>query len=395
MHLIIGPNAAQLRQQTARIGYAMANNKVDYSLPWKIERILLELTDGTYDSDSMTATPIRPISISEIKGELNNKYNTDVSVETIRKILFSDTDEPNDSKPNQPKRIGELVNASLWCVKRSNKSNAKARYFVTRDFKKAETFYLLQLMCSTVSGGSENSAMSPLINTLSESDRDSLYDEIESTIYKANPFDVKLSVLLNHISIIQEAISKRRPINYEYLVNSEKTEGRENRIPLRIQILEGYPYLVEYVKAKVPCIMVRIDMMHKIKIVDTASAISFPDDYDKLKATTAYDFIRGAVNRRAGKIVTVEAYCHKEDKCKYVEDIFSGKESFKKEMHKSYVWYRFKASFEGTCDQAVKWADFFEIKKPVKLRNQVIERLSDNVYNKSQETTDDKPDARP
>lgn len=394
MHLIIGPNAAQLRQQTARIGYAMANNKVDYSLPWKIERILLELTDGTYDSDSMTATPIRPISISEIKGELNNKYNTDVSVETIRKILFSDTDEPNDSKPNQPKRIGELVNASLWCVKRSNKSNAKARYFVTRDFKKAETFYLLQLMCSTVSGGSENSAISPLINTLSESDRDSLYDEIESTIYKANPFDVKLSVLLNHISIIQEAISKRRPINYEYLVNSEKTEERENRIPLRIQILEGYPYLVEYVKAKVPCIMVRIDMMHKIKIVDTASAISFPDDYDKLKATTAYDFIRGAVNRRAGKIVTVEAYCHKEDKCKYVEDIFSGKESFKKEMHKNYVWYRFKASFEGTCDQAVKWADFFEIKKPVKLRNQVIERLSDNVYNKSQETTDDKPDAR-
>lgn len=372
----------------------MANNKVDYSLPWKIERILLELTDGTYDSDSMTATPIRPISISEIKGELNNKYNTDVSVETIRKILFSDTDEPNDSKPNQPKRIGELVNASLWCVKRSNKSNAKARYFVTRDFKKAETFYLLQLMCSTVSGGSENSAMSPLINTLSESDRDSLYDEIESTIYKANPFDVKLSVLLNHISIIQEAISKRRPINYEYLVNSEKTEERENRIPLRIQILEGYPYLVEYVKAKVPCIMVRIDMMHKIKIVDTASAISFPDDYDKLKATTAYDFIRGAVNRRAGKIVTVEAYCHKEDKCKYVEDIFSGKESFKKEMHKNYVWYRFKASFEGTCDQAVKWADFFEIKQPVKLRNQVIERLSDNVYNKSQETTDDKPDAR-
>ena len=43
----------------------MANNKVDYSLPWKIERILLELTDGTYDSDSMTATPIRSISISE------------------------------------------------------------------------------------------------------------------------------------------------------------------------------------------------------------------------------------------------------------------------------------------------------------------------------------------
>lgn len=372
----------------------MANNKVDYSLPWKIERILLELTDGTYDSDSMTATPIRPISISEIKGELNNKYNTDVSVETIRKILFSDTDEPNDSKPNQPKRIGELANASLWCVKRSDKSNAKARYFVTRDFKKAETFYLLQLMCSTVSGGSENSAMSPLINTLSESDRDSLYDEIESTIYKANPFDVKLSVLLNHISIIQEAISKRRPINYEYVVNSKKTEERENRIPLRIQILEGYPYLVEYVKAKVPCIMVRIDMMHKIKIVDTASAISFPDDYDKLKTTTAYDFIRGAVNRRAGDNVIVEAYCHNKEKCKYVEDIFSGKKRFDKKPHKNYVWYCFEASFKGTCDQAVKWADFFEIKKPYKLRKQVITRLRNNVYDKNQKATDDKSDAR-
>lgn len=373
----------------------MANNKVDYSLPWKIERILLELTDGTYDSDSMTATPIRPISISEIKGELNNKYNTEVSVETIRKILFSDTDEPNDSKPNQPKRIGELANASLWCVKRSDKSNAKARYFVTRDFKKAETFYLLQLMCSTVSGGSENSAMSPLINTLSESDRDSLYDEIESTIYKANPFDVKLSVLLNHISIIQEAISKRRPINYEYVVNSKKTEERENRIPLRIQILEGYPYLVEYVKAKVPCIMVRIDMMHKIKIVDTASAISFPDDYDKLKTTTAYDFIRGAVNRRAGDNVIVEAYCHNKEKCKYVEDIFSGKKRFEKKPRKNYVRYCFEASFKGTCDQAVKWADFFEIKKPPKLRDQVIRRLNNNVYNENQEATDDRPDARP
>lgn len=373
----------------------MANNKVDYSLPWKIERILLELTDGTYDSDSMTATPIRSISISEIIGELKKKYSTVVGDGPVRKTLHSGADEPNDFEPNQPKRIGELANASLWCVKRSDKSNAKARYFVTRDFKKAEIFYLLQLMCSTVSGGSENSTISPLINTLSESDHNFLYNEIESTIYKANPFDVKLSDLLNRISIIQEAISKRRPINYEYVVNSKKTEERENRIPLRIQILEGYPYLVEYVKAKVPCIMVRIDMMHKIKIVDTASAISFPDDYDKLKTTTAYDFIRGAVNRRAGKIVTVEAYCHKEDKCKYVEDIFSGKDSFEKKTYKSYVRYRFKASFEGTCDQAVKWADFFEIREPQKLRNQVIERLSDNVYNKSQKTTNDKPDARP
>lgn len=362
----------------------MPNAKFNPSVVLKIEEILLALTDGTFDESTGTAKPIRTLTITEIKTELLRRYGIDQSDDKIRNILRSQSDATCSKTPT---KIGELSWASLWWVIAEG-CEKKQSFFVVRKLSKRQITYLAQLLRSTSSGGKAPGTFYTLSNMLSETDRDKFEEEIDAALSKATPSEIYFANTLKMIESIQTAIDSCKPIKYRYIANTPEGTCRES-LPLRIEISEGYPYLVE--KEEMYMSLIRIEMMQDIEIGE-ASDISYSPKNDKeLKSLQeeAYALVHGMVNRMTGNNALIHARCHDDHKLKYVRDIFGNKEGFRElpmgtENRRDF---EFVASTVGMKPQAIKWMEWFEVIEPISLRNEIIEAIERNTYGRFKEAS--------
>lgn len=358
--------------------------KTDYLLVPEIEKILMACSDGSYDEATKIASPVHSVTISRIQNELKERFGHEVDTGTIRRILHARNEGPFGRTPVW---LGDLVNASLWCFAKSDAKNSDRFYYVVREVDKSQVLYLAQLLRSTSSSGTANDALYTLTGMLCENDQEKFKTEVSKTLEKPNPLEIHFADTLRNVDVLQKAIDTRQPVNYRYVSNSTKGYTKEKRIPLCIEICEGYPYLVE--KAKNGFRMVRIDAMRDVTIGGASKVRHYPKNeevFEKLKEE-AHAFVRGAVNRMAGNNVHVVARCHDDRMRKYVCDIFGNKEGFRAIPMgcEGRQDYEFWASYKGTVVQAIKWEEWFEILEPNDLREKVINTIKNNSYGKFEE----------
>lgn len=362
----------------------MGRPKTDYLLVPEIEKVLMACSDGSCDKSTNTATPSHTITITGIHKELIERFDHAVDPGVIRRVLHARNDGPFDETPVW---IGDLTNASLWCFAVSEKEGSTRHYFVVRNINKSQILYLAQLLRSTSSSGNANDALYTLTSELCEDDQESFWANVKETLIKPNPLGVRFADTLLNIEVLQEAIDKRQPVNYRYISNNEKGIPKKERIPLCVEISEGYPYVVE--KAKNGFRLVRIDAMRDVAVGNANNVHYYPKGEGEFESLQkgAHAFVRGAVNRMGGNNVHIVARCHQDHMKKYVRDIFGNKEGFRElpMSHEGCQDYEFWAAASGAEIQALKWVEWFEIREPQWLRDKVIASIKDNAYGQFRE----------
>lgn len=359
----------------------MPKKSVDNDVAFKIERILRENTDGVLNKETRAATPRFDMSAKEILEALDELYGVQISKEMLRKILHAQCEEQLGLKPIF---LGELSSVDLWGYATSDSKNAKARYFVVRSVSRGEIEHLIQLARSTSAYGESKELFYSLASGLCTEDAKEIKAIADQTLKKSNPYHNQFIKTQENVARIRRVMSLGRSMSYLYVGNGEEGIQHTAEIPLCIDIMEGYPYVVCLLKTKFGKWVHktrRIDAMRKIVTDSATSSLEYPSDYKK-RVEYARESIRGAVNRMPGHNVVVMARCHDKHMRKYVEDIFGNKEMYAKLNTEAEGCqdYRFKASFKGTKIQALKWSEWFEILEPQDLREAIIEALDINVY---------------
>lgn len=345
-----------------------------------LERILLDKTDGELETSQNSARPIKALCVRDLHHEFQNRVGRTVSDSYVQSILNDWGDESCAEKSLTPKMVTQLAGASLWRYGQSEAKNSKQFYFVVRDFDKSAVQHLIQLLRSTAAGGNATESVEALAALLHEGDRERVKEQIDFTNEKANPFGIELATTLHNRKRVQQAIDEGRSITYTYLVGKGEEKRHKNRVPLCIDMSEGYTYVVE--KTQHGFTLIRLDQMREIHFGKAANDLWYwPDNYETLKLE-AQDYIRNAVNRMGGKKVHVKACCHRDHMKKYVEDIFGRKDGFKElpMAYEDHQEYEFWALDGGMLPQSLKWLSWFEILEPKSLRDDIIKHIKSNPY---------------
>lgn len=376
----------------------MGAKTVDETLPFFVEKVLLENTDGILDEKTGRATARYQLSLSEIVQHLEDDYGfVAPKTQRVRKILeaqLAGADSAARNPGTEPVMIGELSTSTLWCRATSAAINAPRYYFVVRSLQPGQIEHLIQLVRSTSASGDAKPLFYALAGQTCEADAAEIRAIADQTLQKTNPFHAEFINTQQTIAKVRLAVSKQRSLSYTYVGDGAEGVRHIHEIPLCVEIMEGYPYLVMWIHTKRGVWVMknrRIDVMHNVCVDAASEGEMYPENYDEL-VDNAHEWLRAAVNRMPGKSAQIKARCHNLSMTKYVEDIFGNKENFAalSGSPEGAQDYRFVASTSGTIVQALKWCWFFEILEPAWLRQEVINALTNNPYG----TFDCKPPTR-
>ena len=386
-----------------------------FFLPIAVERILLEFTG---DEASL--------SVTEIRNKAKDIYGIDASDDTVRKVLgalesFYETDKSEILEP-KPKTFLRLCSQyELRCEPKSGKKNAKKRYGIPSDahvLAPSELKFLIALCKSVPYAGNSDDLILKLQALMSRGDR-AAYSAYADDVDRSTCI-TKIKDVVLHIGDIEEAIANRKMISFDYFDGpargrSSRRATHEKYIPYCVEVIDGCYYFVArannqkskscpyrfYVprdnpnkktieaflrkhKEKNPYRVFRVDKMSKLRLIDASEEENWPNRYDEFRQE-AIESARIAVNSEispVGNAIEVEVACRNKGKAKDLEERFGCMPGFERLTMGDgpYPKYRFRVGRRSFFQWAIAWADSFEVRKPLELREAIELYLANNLY---------------
>lgn len=408
-----------------------------YKVPIYVQRILLEYSGTTLapaSSDGGETTPdedprYRSTNVKEICDKLKEVYGLEVSKDMINKVLAALEEMYKQDYELGGEYAGtNLVGDMGLEVLRNNGvdyKSSKQWYRIIRPFDEAEVAALINI-CANANGGhiESDQLCKKLASLLSREERTELLSRIKEETAGASAADkaknarfktqMQINALIMKLYYINQAIESRRMVAFEY-----PGKGSKAYVPYAVGTVDGYYYLrARYLNRNgvlSDIVNLRIDRMGSISvgerfIIDededqTAEPAEEPAENGAAPALTEriaevdylaerkqrqYEF-RTTANRMFKNVGEVKVRCVPKTEMRNGEEVTTTKKrilinefgdhpGFREYKKDGEVRYSFEVSLEGFKYWAIKRCQDFEVLEPLKLRNEIIQALTNNPY---------------
>ena len=352
----------------------MGRESTNYMLPLAILQILHVKTDEE-----------SPITVSEIKTELKEKYSLSASDDTIRAIL----DKLAEFLEQQPEGFN-----SAFLVKEiipGEKGRKRRAYVSRRLFDDTEVNYLMattELSQSTANNQGESDVLISKLNSLKAPS-----GRKESPVLRFTPEGSpkpSSTEIAKTCEELQRAIDQKKSISFSYIKYSAKpirTDPRELAInqsattkkhvsPYQIKYMNEHFFLLARQGRSSDLTTYRVDLIKEVSI-DTET-----NKYKGVDPERIENFFVGSINGYGGKNEEILLRCTKKS-VHYVIELFSDFSNFtmrRSQTEDGRIDVSFLGYPKGIEHWCLKFVDSIELIRPVKTRESLITRLTNNIY---------------
>ena len=304
---------------------------------------LLEILKNDSDKDHI-------LSSSEIRKKMSDVYGLDIE----RRTLYSNID---------------MLEEFGYKISRYE-DNGKGYYLEERQFGKGEVLLLANAVHAShfIPQKKSEAMIRKLLSTLSRYDR----EEFTERVYMPNPKKTQNADLLSNISLVSEAIRKRRELQFVYM----QYDLKKKLVPRREEVYVVEPRYIVYADSRAYMVVTskthegfahyRLDRMSKVKVrTEKADTLS--------KDTDAYEYARNKLFMYGGETSYVEYLCHNKV-LDHMIDIF-GDDLFLSPIDEEHFDMRIRTSRTAAKFLAQQYLGNIEILEPQDLREEFREEL--------------------
>ncbi len=304
---------------------------------------LLEILRNDSDRDHI-------LSSSEIRKKLSDVYGLDIE----RRTLYSNID---------------MLEGFGYKISRYEE-NGKGYYLEERQFEKGEILLLANAVHAShfIPQRKSEAMIRKLLATQSRYER----EEFTERVYMPNPKKTRSPDLLRNISLVSEAIRKRKELQFTYM----RYDLKKKLVPRREEVYIVEPRYIVYADSRAYMVVTskthegyahyRLDRIAKISLRDE-KADPLPRDTD------AYEYARNRLFMYGGETSYVEYRC-KTGVLDHMIDLF-GEDLFLSPVNEEYFDMRIRTSRTAAKFLAQQYLGNIEILEPEDLRTEFAEEL--------------------